>query len=252
MNKPYRTLIADDERPVRTYTKHILKQYEEVFHIIGEAADGEEAIEKINTLQPDIVFLDIQMPGITGLELIQHLHHQPIIIFLTAYDHYALQAFDANGIDYLLKPLDAARLQQTIEKLNKLQQQPAIDLQLLQTLLKTPASKTINSITLKQGSKYILVPVTEVAAFESKEKYTNIKTIDGNSYLDNDTLTAWEEKLPDNFLRIQKGAIINTKEVFEIHKHFNNRFQFVMKDKHKTTILSGTSYVNAIREKLNL
>lgn len=252
MSKTYRTIIVDDERPVRSYTKHILQQFDAVFNIIDEAANGTDAVKKINEMRPDLVFLDIQMPDITGLELVEQLTCKPIIIFLTAYEQYALQAFDANGIDYLLKPLDAKRLEQTISKLNSYQQQPAIDVQLIQSLLKAQTQKNVSSITLKQGNKYIILPLTEVVAFESKEKYTTIKTVDGKNYLDNETLTEWDDKLPGNFLRIQKGTIINIQHIQEIHKYFNNRFQFVLTDKQKSTVLSGTTYVNAIREKLNL
>lgn len=257
MQPIYKTIIVDDERPVRVLTKHVLQQFSNVFNIIDEASNGTEAIKKIDSLRPDVIFLDIQMPDFTGFQVLEKVTHKPLVVFLTAYDSYAVKAFDANGIDYLLKPLEEDRLEKTIAKINQYfatNTTTNIDYELLANLVqhKIMPQSVLSSISVKQGNKILLLNVHEIAALESKEKYTAIKTLDGKEYLDSNTLSIWEGKLPSNFLRIQKGSIVNTDHVLEIQKHFNNRFQFVLKDKPKTVVLSGTSYVDNIRLKLNI
>ena len=117
MNKPYSVIIIDDEAPARQGLQNLLKEFQETFNIIGEAKNGTEAQQKIATLHPDIIFLDIEMPGCTGFELLTRLKTIPIVVFCTAYDQYALEAFETNSIDYLVKPIKLERIEKTIQKL---------------------------------------------------------------------------------------------------------------------------------------
>ena len=110
-----RALIIDDERLARNELNRLLEKFPEI-EVVGEASNGEEAIEKIEELNPDLVFLDIQMPGMTGFEVLEHLHVVPNVIFVTAYDEYALKAFEVNALDYVLKPVELTRLEKAIEK----------------------------------------------------------------------------------------------------------------------------------------
>ena len=110
-----RALIVDDERLARVELTKLLEKFPEI-EIVGEASNGEEAIDKIEELNPELVFLDIQMPGMTGFEVLEHLHLVPQIIFVTAYDEYALKAFEANALDYILKPVELTRLEKAINK----------------------------------------------------------------------------------------------------------------------------------------
>jgi two-component system, LytTR family, response regulator len=254
MQRSYKTLVIDDERPVRILTKHVLAQYPQVFDVIGEAANGPEAVAQIDQLRPDLIFLDIQMPGCNGFEVLAQLTHRPLVVFLTAFDNYAVQAFETNGIDYLLKPLEPERLEKTIQKLQQYLQPPSLDIQLLQTLLQQqkPAQSPSSTISVKVGNKIVLLGMDEIAFLESKEKYTAIKTLQGKEYLDAQPLSYWETRLPGQFLRIQKGAIINTHHIDHLERYINNRFNITMKDKAASVLLSGHSYVNSIREKLGL
>jgi two-component system, LytTR family, response regulator len=254
MEHRYKTLVIDDERPVRLLTKHVLAQYPHVFDVIGEAADGPDAVEQIDRLRPDLVFLDIQMPGHNGFEVLAHVSYRPLVVFLTAFDNYAIQAFETNGIDYLLKPLESERLEKTIQKLRQYQQPPSLDIQLLQSLLQQhqPSAPPLTTISVKVGNKILLLGIDEIAFLESKEKYTAIKTLQGKEYLDAQTLHYWESRLPHQFLRVQKGVIINTHHIESLERYVNNRFNITMKDKATTVLLSGHSYVNSIRERLGL
>jgi two-component system LytT family response regulator len=199
------------------------------------------------------------MPDMTGFQVLSQLSYMPMVVFLTAYDHYAVKAFDENGIDYLLKPLEENRLQKTIRKINQYHagekaKQAPLQLQQLEALLQAtlaPKQKA-RTITVKQGSKMLLLDVSQIAAFISTEKYTAVKTMDGKSFLEAKTLSTFEQELPDHFLRVQKGAIINTQQIKEIHKHFNNRYNIFLKDSAATMVLTGHTYVEVIREKLGL
>src|SRR5512133_4209270 len=116
----YRTLIADDEQPARDRLKKLLAEHADQVELIGEAENGIQCVEMIDRLKPDLVFLDIQMPGLNGFEVLKQTSHSPVVIFCTAYDEFALQAFETNSIDYIVKPIKAERIQKSIEKLDSL------------------------------------------------------------------------------------------------------------------------------------
>jgi two-component system LytT family response regulator len=253
---PLKTLLIDDERPVRLYTKSVLQNHQKYFDLIGEAADGEEGLQMVEALKPDLIFLDIQMPGLTGFEMLARLQHPCQVVFLTAYDQYALKAFEENGVDYLLKPIEESRLQKTIEKLSRLQTAaaaPLPNLDALRTLLAQvqPTAK-LSSLSIKTGNKILLVNLDDVVYLEAKEKYVQAVTTDERNHLTNLSLQELEERLPNHFLRIHKGVIVNRNYILELQRHFNNRFVFVMKNKARTELQSGTSYVHQIREALDL
>lgn len=249
MKNKFSTIIVDDERLVRVYTKNILEGFDQL-EIIGEADNGNSAIEIINSLKPDIVFLDIQMPDINGFEVLKQLLHKPHIVFATAYDEYAVRAFEENGIDYLLKPIEKERVAKTILKIEDLQKPLDVDLNLLQDLI-LPKSKS-KTLTVKLGCKLILLKYENIVWFNAKEKYVSINTIEGKEYLTELTVNELEAKLPSNFIRIQRGIVLNMDFIKDIQKHFNNRFIFTMNDKCATNLQSGTSYVNSIRAILDI
>jgi two-component system, LytTR family, response regulator len=120
MNSQWRTLIVDDESLARERLKRLFGNYGSLFQIIGEASDGDQAQDLIESLKPDIIFLDVQMPGKNVFTMLAEIQHKPFVVFCTAYDHYALDAFNTNSVDYLVKPVEEERLGQTIEKLKKI------------------------------------------------------------------------------------------------------------------------------------
>ncbi|MBL7710978.1 MAG: response regulator transcription factor [Chitinophagaceae bacterium] len=257
MSKAYKTILVEDERPVRVFTRHVLQQYGDVFDLVAEADTGKTAIELINRLQPELIFLDIQLPDMDGFGVLEQLQHKPMVIFLTAFDHYAIEAFEANGVDYLLKPLLGERLERSIRKLALqyplwLAGKAGIDHERLRLWISEAAApqRLIKSMTVKQGNKMLLLALDDIIAFQSKEKYTAIRTKDGREFLDNKSLTELSGLLPAHFLRIQKGAIVNTHHILQIRKHFNRRFYFYLDDKAGTVLLSGHTYATAIRDTL--
>src|SRR5882672_10784406 len=119
MNQVFKTIVIDDEPAARRFMKSLLQEHADVIQVIDEAGTGTEALQKIEALKPDLIFLDIQMPDLTGFEVIEKLVHKPNIIFTTAYEQYAIRAFETFSIDYLLKPIKEERLQQRIDRLKR-------------------------------------------------------------------------------------------------------------------------------------
>jgi two-component system LytT family response regulator len=241
--KSYSTLLIDDEQLARERLKDLLASFPSTFSIVGEAKNGNEAEKLIHELQPDIIFLDIEMPGKNGFELLASLDKLPIVIFCTAYEEYALKAFDTNSIDYLVKPVKIGRLEQTINKLQTLQQNlTSAQLQrVMQEISQQKSVKSMTSITVKKKDKILFLKLEDVTYFEAQEKYVSIHTNQSTELIEQ-SLTKLEERLPDHFLRVHRKYVINTHFIQDFQKYFNSRYLITLKDRKKTTITSGRSY----------
>jgi two-component system LytT family response regulator len=254
MNQPYKAIIVDDEPAARRLMRSLLHEHRETIIILDEAGNGKDAIEKIESLQPDLVFLDIQMPDLTGFEVIEKLNHKPAIIFTTAYEQYAIKAFETFSIDYLLKPIKEERLEQSIHKLNQIGKiNSGIDISELQQMiaqLKTPHKAT--ALPVKTGDRINLLKFENISYLEAHDKYVFIFTIDGQKHLTDQSLMSLEEKLPSQFYRVQKSYIINKDRIKEMHKHFNGRYLFIMDDKNATQVSSGRTYHEVIKTEFDL
>ena len=247
-NLPYTTLIIDDEPPARERLHQLLGSFSETFRVVDEARNGTEAVEKINQLQPDVIFLDIEMPGFNGFELLERLDKIPIVVFCTAFDQYSLKAFETNSIDYLLKPVRLERLQQTVEKLSSFTNNLSSTniMSVLKEFYSQKEDKKMTSITVKKGDKLIFVKLEEVTHFEADEKYVSVHT-NKEVHLTEQSLSQLEQKLPDYFLRIHRSIIINRNYVANVQKYFNSRFLIALNNAKKTNITSGRSYTAQIK-----
>ncbi len=254
MDRLFKAIVIDDEPAARRLMKSLLQEHKDVVEVIVEASNGGEAIEKIESLLPDLIFLDIQMPDLTGFEVIERLQHKPNIIFTTAYEQYAIKAFETFSIDYLLKPIKEERLEQSIAKLKQFGKVSSpIDVPGLQQLiqqLKAPQKAT--ALPIKTGDRINLLKFENICYLEAQDKYVFIYTADGQKHLTDQSLSLLEEKLPPQFYRVQKSFIINKEKIKEMHKHFNGRFLFTMDDKNLTSISSGRTYHEAIKSEFGL
>lgn len=219
-----KALIIDDERLARKELTSLLEEIKEIT-IVGEAINVDDAYEKIQSLKPDLLFLDIQMPGKTGFDLLEMLDAVPKVIFTTAYDEYALQAFDVNALDYLLKPIQKERLQESIEKLLKVtvkSSEPSGD---------TGSRKlSINDqVFVKDGERCWFVRLSEVRLFESEGNYIKVY-FDGNRPMIHKSLNALDEKLDDRtFFRASRKHIINLSWIEKIEPWFNGGLMVQLK-----------------------
>lgn len=218
-----KALIIDDERLARQELKKLLSQYKEI-EVVGEAANAETAIESIEQLKPDVIFLDIQMPGKNGFELLEEISGLPEIIFVTAYDEYAIRAFEVNALDYLLKPIQSSRLNETIKKL----------------LQKDTAEKTENKINnqiltdedqvfVKDGEKCWFVKLSDIRLFESEGNYVRVH-FDNNRPLILRSLNNLDERLSNkSFFRASRKHIVNLKWIESIENWFNGGLKVKLK-----------------------
>lgn len=213
-----RTIIIDDERLARNELKKLLSEFPEI-EVIGEGSNASEGIEKIETLRPDLVFLDIQMPGKTGFDMLAELDRAPDIIFTTAYDEYALKAFEVNALDYLLKPVEPKRLADAIQKLsmgeepeNEHTSEPVINRSLL---------NENDQVFVKDGEKCWFVKLSEIRLFESVGNYAKV-FFGPNKPLILKSLNALEERLDQKmFFRANRKHIVNLRMIEKIEPYFN-------------------------------
>jgi two-component system, LytTR family, response regulator len=254
MNQVFRAIIIDDEPAARRLIRTMLEEHHDTVHVIAEAGNGKEALRKIEEMKPDLIFLDIQMPDLTGFEVVERLKEKPNIIFTTAFEQYAIRAFETFSIDYLLKPIKEDRLTKSIEKLKQFGRvSQAITLQGLQEIIRqfqTPQKAT--ALPIKTGDRITLLRYDDMVYLEAQDKYVFVFTRDSQKHITDQSLTSLIEKLPPQFYRIQKSYIINRDRIREMHRHLNSRFLFIMDDKAGTRLTSGRTYHDPIRADFGL
>lgn len=221
-----RTLIIDDERLARKELMGLLAQYDEV-EIIGECSNAQEAIEMISKEQPDLIFLDVQMPGMNGFEMLQQLEYVPQVIFVTAFDEYAMKAFEVNALDYLLKPVETERLKEAIQKVVK---NNALEEKLeSKGTFKEGRLGQEDQIFLKDGEKCWFVALSEVKMFESEGNYVRV-FFHQSKPLILKSLNTLEERLDHTFFRTNRKFIVNLRWVQSVENWFNGGLRLTLKD----------------------
>ncbi len=234
-----RVLIVDDEPLGRERVRTFLEKEDDI-EIVGESSDGLDAIENIRELEPELVFLDVQMPGKNGLEVIDEIgpEKMPAVIFVTAYDQYALDAFDLHAVDYLLKPFDRDRFHRALERArDKLKQQGALDERLLSLLenLK-PEGGYLERIVVKSSGRIVFVRVADIHWIEAAGNYVRLHT-DERVHLLRETMNRLEKRLdPDRFLRIHRSTIVNLEAVKELQPWFHGEYAVILSDGNKLTM----------------
>lgn len=211
-----KVIIVDDEKAGRKLIGEYLEDYPDLI-LLGEANNGVDAVKIINEFKPDLVFLDIQMPGLTGFDVLTHLEELPQIIFSTAYDQYALKAFEVHAVDYLLKPYTKDRFKKAIEKLSgDISKNKAQD---LTNSLLMDAATYPEKILVQYQNKLVTISVREIIRIEAFGDYSKIITSD-KTFLSNYGITQLEEKLDEAiFLRVHRSSIINIDKIKELTKY---------------------------------
>jgi len=238
-----RALIVDDEREARRRLARLLAVHSDEIEIVGEAVDGPSAVEIIQKLQPDVIFLDIEMPGLDGFGVLDSLpaDEWPIVVFVTAYGHYAIRAFEVHALDYLLKPVTPKRLAESIARLSSIQ--PAAQRARLDQARRD--NRPLERLMVRSGSKLILVNVKDVIAFESEDKLVFARTHDGRFVL-NTTMKELEERLdPSVFCRVHKQAIVQLSHAREVHALAGGHYVLKLADGSEVQI--GRNYSREFR-----
>lgn len=230
--KTFKTVIIDDERLAREEVKRALKNHPE-FHVVGEANNVDSAIEIIEQEEPDVLFLDIHMPQKTGFDLLEELTSVPEVVFTTAYDQYAVKAFELNALDYLVKPLREERFEKTIAKVKQ------------ELLKKAEVTSEVlpmhRKIFIKDGESCHFIPLSEIHFIESLENYARLYFGNQKAMIKR-SLNLLEKKLdPTVFFRVNRSQIINVHYIKEIHPHFNNRLHIELTTGQKVEVSSRQS-----------
>ena len=225
-----KVIIIDDEPLARSIVKEFLQKHPEL-QLVAECGDGFEGVKAIQQHQPDLIFLDIQMPKINGFEMLEMLEHTPAVIFTTAFDEYAIKAFEAHAIDYLLKPFNQERFDKALAKWQD--QKPVNNERSTQDLLETASQSPAQSqrIVIKDGSKIKIIPVHDVQYLEAADDYVKIHTRDGY-FLKNKTMNHLEQVLDgQQFVRSHRSYIVNVQQITRIDPY--------EKDSHVAILRSG-------------
>lgn len=239
MGQLLKILIVDDEQPARKKIRSFLKDQSGIEAIL-EAENGIEAVEKLQQHQPDIVLLDIQMPGMTGFEVIETIgiENMPVIVFVTAYDQYAVDAFEVEAIDYLLKPFDDERFQKSFNRAVDqiaLKKSNAVNLQNLITKMNQD-KKYLERLIVNEGSRYFFVPASKIMYIAAEEKYVNIFT-EKDNHLVRNTMNNLEQQLdPAKFKRIHRSYIVNIDFIKEMQPWSHGDYIVILKNETKLTL----------------
>lgn len=245
-----RAILVDDEYLARQRVLKLLEAHDEI-RVIAEAKNGTQAVEMIDLKEPDLVFLDVQMPDFDGFEVVKKINPKllPYIVFTTAYDSYAIQAFDIHALDYLLKPIDEDRFNESIKKLLRhfeIQKTSVFNKKLMKMVkdFERPKDGSITTITIADRGWEHEVELDEVLYIEANGNYVNLLTSD-KTHLHRSTMNTISAQLnPEDFLRIHRSIIVNRRYIKKCTYASNNEYEFIMKN--GKTLLSGRSYKQEI------
>lgn len=231
MKKKFSVIIVDDEKLARDLIKNFLENHENL-EIIDECENGFEGLKSIAENNPDLIFLDIQMPKLNGFEMLELIDKNYNIIFSTAYDQYALKAFEVNAVDYLLKPFSKERFNEAVAKVLKKIQSSESNASNPSELANSFVSEEdiIGRIVVKNNNKIVVIPVDQILYLEAQDDYVKIVTGEGSSLKQN-TMKFYEKHLPDSFVRIHRSYLVNINYVKQI--------DLLSKDSHSVLLRDG-------------
>ncbi|MCF7807332.1 MAG: LytTR family DNA-binding domain-containing protein [Candidatus Marinimicrobia bacterium] len=242
MAKDYKALLVDDERLSRNDLRLLLENHKQIT-VIGEASNAEDGLQKIDELKPDLVFLDIQMPGMNGFDMLEHINSDIHVIFVTAFDEYALRAFEVNALDYLLKPVNPERLQQSIERLEQIPEElEESDLRELEYN---------DRLLLKLDTSLGFLKVSTIICITSAGDYSELLCTNKKKVLVHKSMAEWESRLPATFFnRIHRTTIVNMEYVDRLEEWFNNSYRVYMKGVEEPYVMSRR-YVAKLKQKMS-
>jgi two-component system LytT family response regulator len=229
----YRAIIVEDEPFARVRIKKLLSDFPEI-DIIGEASDGVEGVELVKSLEPDLIFLDIEMPELSGFEMIKMLEIQPFIIFTTAYNQYALDAFDTYAIDYLTKPIDIKDLKRSIDRLQQYRKGSDLSSR-VNSLIDDLGDVGGGKVEIRIDDEVRYLDSSDIIYIQSDDKRSKIYTRE-DCFSSNFSLSKYDKILNGSFIRIHRSYIINRDHVKQIIKWYRDQHKLVMNDRSSTEI----------------
>lgn len=251
MNNKILAIIIEDEEPARNLLKAYLQSHDEI-ELVAECENGFDGIKAIAEYRPDLIFLDIQMPKLTGFEMLELLDEYPEIIFTTAYDEFALRAFELNAVDYLMKPFSKARFDNALEKVfarlrSKLQQNTNVE-KLKEQVQETSGPQ--ERFFVKTGSRIDVIPVEDIIHVEAQDDYVELHTTKGR-FLKKETMNRLELQLPPKkFIRVHRSHIIRLDQMEKLEKYGKESYMVILKNGAK--VLVSKSRIKSLKEQLGI
>jgi len=247
-----RSLVVDDERLARERLRGFLRAIPDV-EVIGEAADGPEAVRMIEEQRPDLVFLDIQMPGMDGFGVLRSCAHHPEVVFATAYDSYAIKAFEVQAADYLLKPISRDRLSEAVRRVRGRREQRTAkpDLDAVLKALEQRERRFVAQLPVQKGRQILVLPIGVIFWFEVEHRLVYAHTA-GERFMTNFTLKDLEDRLdPEVFFRAHKSRLVNLHHVKAIVPWFGGRFKLVMKNPAGSEVELSRAQARVLRRRMH-
>jgi len=245
-----RVAIVDDEKPARDRLRRLLAAMPEV-ELVGEAGDVASAVQLLDRERPELCLLDVQIPGGDGFDVLRLAEHLPQVVFTTAFDHYAVRAFEVKSLDYLLKPVHRDRLAEAVQRAQQAQSRGGVESGTMERLLEElraqrPASTPLR-IPAKRGAKILLLDPAEVMWFESEGELVHARTAEGRALVER-SLGELEESLAGSFFRIHRSYVVNLSKVGAIVPEDGGTYRVVMKDEAHTPLPLSRRQAQKLRE----
>lgn len=245
-------VIADDEAPLRGSLRKSLSRVWPELVILGEAQNGKEALDLIERQRPDIAFLDIRMPGLTGMQVAEQITGSCRVVFVTAYEAYAVEAFENEAVDYLLKPVSMERLEKTVMRLKEtLKTHEPLPVDTLRRLMSRISGREdlqrLHYVRVQQGESVRLIPVDEVIYFKARDKYTQVITGEGESLIRKTIKELAEELAPEQFWQIHRGTIVNVQFIDRVSRSLTGKGVVRLKRRSETLSVSNR-YLHLFRQ----
>ncbi|PCJ64311.1 MAG: hypothetical protein COA58_13230 [Bacteroidetes bacterium] len=237
----YKCILVDDEELARKRLRRLLDKHSRLITIVAEFEEPKSLIAFLKTNQIDFILLDIEMPGMTGMEALKSIPSSTHVIFTTAYKEFAIDAFEHDAFDYLLKPVSQERFDKAMLKIAT---KGTGEREVIPSEYGALKIKEQFPVNTKEGVRFI--ELDDISHFSADSKYVSLYTVGGESYLLSYSLNELQEKL-SSFCRIQKGILVNTQNIVEIKSYFNSRFKIVMDDTTSTELISGRAYLSNVQ-----
>lgn len=243
----YQTVLVENEERSLSRLRRLLSAFSDVVHVVAEASEGPAAVAAIRAHRPDLVFMDIELPGFDGLEVLERIETQPAVIFTTAFDQHALAAFRTHAVDYLLKPIESEAIARALAKLQAMGLGQRTFARAFDQLVTRLGNEYISRLACRVGDRTVLLEIGSVLYFQADHKYTSVHTA-SREYLIDTPLIELERKVdPKDFIRIHRSTLVNVASIAEIRRWHDGKLKVLLKDAAGTELVASRMYADNLR-----